>query len=98
MSQEITALLSHSFACLFIHRHALSFIILQEHVVARSPLTATLCYMELREGDVAENQNIRSSREAAEYSLTFEIVLPGGRVQFCFSNSPAVRGHPAGLF
>ena len=34
--------------------------------------------MELREGDVAENQNIRSSRGAAEYSLTFEMVLPGG--------------------
>ena len=33
-----------------------------------------LCYMELREGDVAENQNIRSSRGAAEYSLTFEMV------------------------
>ena len=53
-----------------------------------------LCYMELREGDVAENQNIRSSRGAAEYSLTFEIVLPGGRVQFCFSNSPAGRLSP----
>ena len=39
--------------------------------------------MELREGDVAENQNIRSSRGAAENSLTFEIVLPGGRVQLC---------------
>ena len=50
--------------------------------------------MELREGDVAENQNIRSSRGAAEYSLTFEIVLPGGRVQFCFSNSPAGRLSP----
>ena len=45
--------------------------------------------MELREGDVAENQNIQSSRVVAEYSLTFEMVLPLGRVQFCFSNSPA---------
>ena len=53
-----------------------------------------LCYMELREGDVAENQNIRSSRGAAKYSLTFEMVLPGGRVQFCFSNSPAGRLSP----
>ena len=44
----------------------------------------TLCYMELMEGDMAKNQNIRSSRGAAEYSLTFEMVLPGGRVQFCF--------------
>ena len=51
-------------------------------------------HMELREGDVAENQNIRSSRGAAEYSLTFEMVLPGGRVQFCFSNSPAGRLSP----
>ena len=50
--------------------------------------------MELREGDVAENQNRRSSRWAAEYSLTFEMVLPDGRVQFCFSNSPAGRPHP----
>ena len=33
--------------------------------------------MELREGDVAKNQNILSSRRAAEYSLTFEMVLPG---------------------
>ena len=40
-----------------------------------------LCYMELREGDVAENQNIRSSLRAAEYSLTFEMVLPGGLVR-----------------
>ena len=53
-----------------------------------------LCYMELREGDVDKNQNIRSSRGAAEYSLTFEMVLPGGRVQFCFSNSPAGRLSP----
>ena len=44
----------------------------------------TVCYMELREGDVAENQNIRSSRGAAEYNLTFEMVLPGGPVQFGF--------------
>ena len=43
---------------------------------------------------MAKNQNIRSSRGAAEYSLTFEMVLPGGRVQFCFSNSPAGRPHP----
>ena len=43
---------------------------------------------------MAENQNIRSSRGAAEYSLTFEMVLPGGRVQFCFSNSPAGRLGP----
>ena len=50
--------------------------------------------MELSEGDVAENQNIRSSRGAAEYSLTFEMVLLGGRVQFCFSNSPAGRLSP----
>ena len=50
-----------------------------------------LCYMELREGDVAENQNIRSSRRAAEYSLTFEMILPGGQVQYYFSNSPAGR-------
>ena len=50
--------------------------------------------MELRERDVAENQNIRSSRRVAEYSLTFEMVLPGGRVQFCLSNSPAGRLSP----
>ena len=43
---------------------------------------------------MAENQNIRSSRGAAEYSLTFEIVLPGGQIQFCFSNSPAGRLSP----
>ena len=36
-------------------------------------------HMELRKGDLAENQNIRSSRGAAEYSLTFQMVLPGGR-------------------
>ena len=53
-----------------------------------------LCYMELREGDMAENQNIRSSRGVAEYSLNFEMVLPGGRVEFCFSNSPAGRLSP----
>ena len=40
--------------------------------------------MEVREGDVAENQNIRSSRGAAEYSLTFEIVLS---VAFRFLNA-----------
>ena len=51
-------------------------------------------HMEPREGDLAENQNIRSSRGAAEYSLTFEMVLPGGGVQFCFSNSPAGRLSP----
>ena len=45
-------------------------------------------------GDLAENQNIRSSRGAASYILTFEMVLPGGRVQFCFSNSPAGRPCP----
>ena len=39
-------------------------------------------HMELREGDLAENQNIRSSRGVASYILTFEMVLPGGRVQF----------------
>ena len=50
--------------------------------------------MELREGDLAENQNIRSSRGAASYILTFEMVLPGGPVQFGFSNSPAGRPHP----
>ena len=38
--------------------------------------------MELRNGDMAKNQNIRSSCGAAEYSLTFEMVLPSGRVQF----------------
>ena len=57
-------------------------------------LTSILCYMELREGDIAENQLIWSSRGAAEYSLTFEMVLPGGQVQFCFSNSPAGRLSP----
>ena len=36
-----------------------------------------LCYMELRKGDVAKNQNIRSSRGAAEYSLTFEMAYGG---------------------
>ena len=50
--------------------------------------------MELREADVDKNKNIRSSRGAAEYSSTFEMVLPGGRVQFCFSNSPAGRPSP----
>ena len=50
-----------------------------------------LCYMELREGDVDKNLNIRSSRGAAEYSSTFEMVLPGGLLKFCFSNSPAGR-------
>ena len=42
-----------------------------------------LCYMELREGDVAKNQNIRSSRGAAEYSLTFEMVFSGPIVKVC---------------
>ena len=51
-------------------------------------------HTELREGDLAKNQNIRSSRRAASYILTFEMVLPGGRVQFCFSNSPAVGLSP----
>ena len=51
-------------------------------------------HMELREGDLAENQNIRSSRGAASYILTFEMVLPGGPVQFGFSNSPAGRPLP----
>ena len=46
-------------------------------------------HMELREGDLAANQNIRSSRGAASCILTFEMVLAGGRVQFCLSNSPA---------
>ena len=50
--------------------------------------------MELREGDLAGNQNIRSSHGAALYSSTFEMVLPGGRVQFCFLNSPAGRLSP----
>ena len=53
-----------------------------------------LCYMELREGDVAGNQNIRSSHGVAEYSLIFPTVLPGGRVQFGFSNCPAGRLSP----
>ena len=53
-----------------------------------------LCYMELREGDVYKNQNIRSSRRAAKYSSTIEMVLPGGLLQFCFSNSPAGRLSP----
>ena len=40
--------------------------------------SCALCYMELREGDVAKNQNIQSSRGAALYILTFEMILPGG--------------------
>ena len=62
--------------------------------MSRAAHSYILCYMELREGDVAENQNIRSSRGAAEYNLTFEMVLPGGPVQFGFSNSPAGRLSP----
>jgi len=50
-------------------------------------------HMELREGDLAENQN-KFSRGAASYILTFEMVLPGGPVQFGFSNSPARRLSP----
>ena len=49
-------------------------------------------HMELREG--AKNQNIGSSRGAASYILTFEMILPGGPVQFGFSNSPAGRPLP----
>ena len=64
------------------------------HRMKPAKLDKILCYMELREGDVAENQNIRSSRGAAEYNLTFEMVLPGGPVQFGFSNSPAGRLSP----
>ena len=51
-------------------------------------------HMELREGDLAKNQNIWSSRGAASYILTFEMILPDGRVQFCFSNSRAGRPRP----
>ena len=50
--------------------------------------------MELREGDVAGNQNIRSSHGVAEYSLIFQTVLPGGLVQFGFSKCPAGRPRP----
>ena len=48
-----------------------------------------LCYMDRREGDAAENLNIRSSRGASEYSLIFQTDLPCARVQFIFSNCPA---------
>ena len=50
--------------------------------------------MKLREGDVAGNKKIRSSHGVAEYSLIFPTVLPGGRVQFGFSNCPAGRLSP----
>ena len=50
-----------------------------------------LCYMDRREGDAAENLNIRSSRGASEYSLIFQTDLPCARVQFIFSNCPAGR-------
>ena len=38
--------------------------------------------MDRREGDAAENLNIRSSRGASEYSLIFQTDLPCARVQF----------------
>ena len=44
--------------------------------------------MELREGDMDKNQNIRSSRGAAEYSLTFEAE----------AGLSIGRGRPAGDF
>ena len=50
--------------------------------------------MDRREGDAAGNLNIWSSCGAAEYSLIFQTVLPGGRVQFGFSNCPAGRPSP----
>ena len=42
----------------------------QVQVLRATEMHCILCYMELREGDVAENQNIRFSRGAAKYSLT----------------------------
>ena len=56
--------------------------------------SSILCYINRREGDAAENLNIWSSCGAAEYSLIFQTVLPGGRVQFGFSNCPAERLSP----
>ena len=53
--------------------------------------SSILCYMDRREGDAAENLNIRSSRGASEYSLIFQTDLPCARVQFIFSNCPAGR-------
>ena len=50
--------------------------------------------MDRREGDAAENLNIRSSRGASEYSLIFQTDLPCARVQFIFSNCPAGRPSP----
>ena len=50
--------------------------------------------MELREGDLAKNQNIRSSRGSASYNLIFRIVLPGGLLKFGYLNSPAGRPRP----
>ena len=71
------------------------------------PKQYILCYMDRREGDAAKNLNIRSSRGASstvsffkltcrvpEYSSFFQTVLPGGRVQFGFSNCPAGRPSP----
>ena len=57
---------------------------------AKSPLSYTI-HMILREGDLAENINIRSSLRAATYSLIFQTVLPGGLVQFSFSKWPPGR-------
>ena len=57
----------------------------------RTKLRNILCYMDRREGDAAENLNIRSSRGASEYSLIFQTDLPCARVQFIFSNCPAGR-------
>ena len=51
-------------------------------------------HMELREGDLAKNQNIRSSRGSASYNLIFRIVLPGGLLKFGYLNSPAGRPRP----
>ena len=50
--------------------------------------------MDRRDGDAAENLNIWSSCGAAEYSLIFQTVLPGGQEQFVFSNCPAGRLRP----
>ena len=68
---------------------------------------AILCFMDRREGDAAENLNIRSSRGASstvsffkltchvpEYRSFFQTVLPGGLLQFGFSNCPAGRPCP----
>ena len=50
--------------------------------------------MDLREGDLAESLNIWSSCGAALYSLIFQSVLPGGLLQFGFSNCPAGQQSP----